>query len=98
MLANSKKCRTFAPQLKEQRKNTSRPVRLGVRTRDFHSCNRGSIPLRATPIQTSLLKKEVTFFLTENQATKGKCKPKYTRFNKKALPLQHHLYIALFFN
>ena len=25
-----------------------RPVRLGVRTQDFHSCNRGSIPLRAT--------------------------------------------------
>jgi hypothetical protein len=26
----------------------SRPVRLGVRTLDFHSRNRGSIPLRAT--------------------------------------------------
>lgn len=25
-----------------------RPVRLGVRTGDFHSSNRGSIPLRAT--------------------------------------------------
>jgi hypothetical protein len=25
-----------------------RPVRLGVRTLDFHSRNRGSIPLRAT--------------------------------------------------
>lgn len=24
------------------------PVRLGVRTQDFHSWNRGSIPLRAT--------------------------------------------------
>jgi hypothetical protein len=25
-------------------------VRLGVRTADFHSANRGSIPLRTTPI------------------------------------------------
>lgn len=25
-----------------------RPVRLGVRTQDFHSCNTGSIPVRAT--------------------------------------------------
>lgn len=24
------------------------PVRLGVRTQDFHSCNTGSIPVRAT--------------------------------------------------
>ena len=24
------------------------PVRLSVRTQDFHSCKRGSIPLRAT--------------------------------------------------
>ena len=29
-------------------RNTKRPVRLGVRTPDFHSGNRGSIPLRAT--------------------------------------------------
>ena len=28
--------------------NPKRPVRLGVRTSDFHSGNRGSIPLRAT--------------------------------------------------
>ncbi len=28
--------------------NPKRPVRLGVRTADFHSVNRGSIPLRAT--------------------------------------------------
>ena len=26
----------------------ARPVRLGVRTQDFHSCNTGSIPVRAT--------------------------------------------------
>ena len=29
-------------------KPKKRPVRLGVRTLDFHSRNRGSIPLRAT--------------------------------------------------
>ena len=29
-----------------------RPVRLGVRTPDFHSGNRGSIPLRATTKKT----------------------------------------------
>ena len=27
---------------------SQRPVRLGVRTQDFHSCNTGSIPVRAT--------------------------------------------------
>jgi hypothetical protein len=35
--------RIFAPA-----KQKRRPVRLGVRTSDFHSGNRGSIPLRAT--------------------------------------------------
>jgi hypothetical protein len=30
-----------------------RPVRLGVRTLDFHSRNRGSIPLRATEAITT---------------------------------------------
>ena len=29
------------------------PVRLGVRTADFHSVNRGSIPLRATKEKTA---------------------------------------------
>src|SRR5690606_40251627 len=33
-----------------------RPVRLGVRTPDFHSGNRGSIPLRATDLQINTLK------------------------------------------
>ncbi len=37
-----KKYYTFAPQ------NTECSVRLGVRTPDFHSGNRGSIPLRST--------------------------------------------------
>lgn len=30
------------------------PVRLGVRTGDFHSSNRGSIPLRATESFTEM--------------------------------------------
>src|SRR4051812_16766711 len=37
------------------RKN-ERPVRLPVRTSDFHSGNRGSIPLRATKIASVRLK------------------------------------------
>ena len=40
-----------------------RPVRLGVRTSDFHSGNRGSIPLRATKQVTRL---RVSLFLTLN--------------------------------
>ncbi len=41
--AKLKKRNTFAVA-----KLKTRPVRLGVRTPDFHSGNRGSIPLRAT--------------------------------------------------
>ncbi|MFM2227840.1 MAG: hypothetical protein RL664_1183 [Bacteroidota bacterium] len=42
ILAGEQKGGIFAPT------NPKRPVRLGVRTADFHSVNRGSIPLRAT--------------------------------------------------
>ncbi len=42
MLVGKQKDGIFAPT------NPKRPVRLGVRTADFHSVNRGSIPLRAT--------------------------------------------------
>ena len=42
MLVEKQKRGIFAPT------NPKRPVRLGVRTADFHSVNRGSIPLRAT--------------------------------------------------
>jgi hypothetical protein len=39
------------------------PVRLGVRTGDFHSSNRGSIPLRATKARTEML---LAFFISQN--------------------------------
>ena len=42
--------------------NPKRPVRLGVRTADFHSVNRGSIPLRATRKKPST-KVEVFFVI-----------------------------------
>ena len=42
MLVEMQKGGIFAPT------KLKRPVRLGVRTADFHSVNRGSIPLRAT--------------------------------------------------
>jgi tRNA (Thr-GGU) A37 N-methylase len=42
MLVEKQKRGIFAPT------KPKRPVRLGVRTADFHSVNRGSIPLRAT--------------------------------------------------
>ena len=42
MLVEMQKGGIFAPT------KPKRPVRLGVRTADFHSVNRGSIPLRAT--------------------------------------------------
>ena len=42
MLVEKQKGGIFAPT------KPKRPVRLGVRTADFHSVNRGSIPLRAT--------------------------------------------------
>ena len=35
------------------------PVRLGVRTADFHSVNRGAIPLRATKLKIKSLKTKV---------------------------------------
>jgi hypothetical protein len=41
-----------------------RPVRLGVRTGDFHSSNRGSIPLRATTRERLSLLKVFFVFIT----------------------------------
>lgn len=40
------------------------PVRLGVRTPDFHSGNRGSIPLRATENTADCT--QSAFFMPEN--------------------------------
>ena len=48
---NSKNCRIFAPAIenKDLGKNLVQwPIRLSVRTSDFHSGKRGSIPLWAT--------------------------------------------------
>lgn len=41
-------CRALEKSSAVKRYSPRRPVRLGVRTQDFHSCNTGSIPVRAT--------------------------------------------------
>jgi hypothetical protein len=41
-------------------RKTQWPVRLGVRTGDFHSSNRGSIPLRATDDQSVKTRNEAS--------------------------------------
>ncbi len=48
----------FAPQLKNER-----PVRLAVRTPDFHSGSRGSIPLRATKLKANYLIVSLFYFI-----------------------------------
>ena len=42
---------------------SQRPVRLGVRTQDFHSCNTGSIPVRATNKKAAVFIKQSLFLL-----------------------------------
>ena len=53
---SSEFCLTFALQLKRW------PFRLSVRTQDFHSWKRGSIPLGATPKRTAFERKQSFFF------------------------------------
>ena len=50
---------------------SQRPVRLGVRTQDFHSCNTGSIPVRATKQKSGCFYQTVAFFIKNQISLPG---------------------------
>ena len=60
VFVNSKKCRIFAPAIENKDIEiipVQWPIRLSVRTSDFHSGKRGSIPLWATKKNNRLKKR-----------------------------------------
>ena len=71
ILVGEQKDGIFAPT------NPKWPVRLGVRTADFHSVNRGSIPLRATTVthqHTDLKSVRCVFLLVVVGLVVGLCR------------------------